>query len=145
MNDEEGQPSQGLERNSMSVKKTNGTLKVKEKGHTVEEVGGWAGVQSWWPSLEATVDVPGCQWNTECSKSRGRRDLPGKESASIFNGHRIINLSWPVTLDKSLLWFPSEDQGGCLWMVPRLLSSCNVQRLLFNLLPRVSSFTHRDA
>lgn len=71
MNDEEGQPSQGLERNSMSVKKTNGTLKVKEKEHTAEEVGGWAGVRSWRPLLEATVDVPGCHWNTECSKLWG--------------------------------------------------------------------------
>lgn len=45
-------------------------------------------------------------------------------------------LAWPMTLDKSLLWFPLEVQEGCLWMTPSLLSSYDVQSSFFNLLPR---------
>ena len=121
----------------MSKRNINWMFEVREKvrmgrGPIMEAiVGGYSGhVQA---SLEYRV-----------FKTRGKWDFSRNESASILNGHRI-NLSWLMTLGKSLLWFPSEDQGGCLWLMARLFSSYNVQRLFLNLLSGASSFTHRVA
>lgn len=137
MNGDEGQPSQGWERNPVSKRSINWMFQVREevrmgRGPIMAAiVGGYSlHVQA---SLEYRV-----------FKTRGRWDFSRNESACISNGHRI-NLSWLMTLGKSLLWFPSDDQGGYLWLMARLLSSCNVQRLFLNLLPGPSSFTHRVA
>lgn len=122
MNGDEGQPSQGWERNPMSKRNINWMFEVREEVRMgrgpimVAIVGGYSGHAQ--ASLEYTV-----------FKTRARWDFSWNESACIFNGHRI-NLSWLMTLGKSLLWFPSEDQEGRLWLMARLLSSCNVQRLL---------------